>query len=406
MEPIIDCQIIKDVVNNPNLLIVQDIDGVCIPLVKNPLEREIELEYLLAAEILQDNFFVLTNGEHEGYRGLNKVVDRATNQKNLTPGSLYLAGLAAGGIEYQDRMGNINALGINDFEMEFLSKVSIAMKEKLSHLILKFFPDYRQDKVNTLLDLSVLDTIYSPTINLHAIIQCCKKNTLLIQQFQKEVYSLMDEILTESEKLGMTNSFYLHIAPNIGKENEKEILKLATSSDIGTTDIQFMIKGSVKEAGLLVLINKQIEYVYGVSPLGKSINVRDLTSTNEELISISKRIPKELMPTIIGVGDTVTSDYCPKTNCFRRGGSDRGFLQLVQDLGKLFGTNNKVLIVDSSHGEVARPTLLNGIYEGISDKNDPLHFDMTFPNGTEEYIQWFISLSSFHKSAKNKLADK
>src|SRR3546814_3138786 len=63
------------------------------------------------------------------------------------------------------------------------------------------------------------------------------------------------------------------------------------------------------------------------------------------------------MPRIVGVGDTVSAqtqqiDGKPQV---LRGGSDRGFLTLVQDLGKAFRTDNAVLYVDSSCGEVQRP---------------------------------------------------
>ena len=58
-----------------DLLFVQDIDGVCIPLVKDPLERIIDLNYLEAAKSINNIFYILTNGEHQGPRGLNQLIE-------------------------------------------------------------------------------------------------------------------------------------------------------------------------------------------------------------------------------------------------------------------------------------------------------------------------------------------
>ena len=49
-----------------DLLIVQDLDGVCMPLVKDPLTRTLRADYVEAAAGMQNRFSVLTNGEHEG----------------------------------------------------------------------------------------------------------------------------------------------------------------------------------------------------------------------------------------------------------------------------------------------------------------------------------------------------
>jgi len=79
-----------------NLLIVQDLDGVCMPLVKDPLTRSLRADYVKAAAGMQNQFSVLTNGEHEGRRGVNRLVEKALcdNQKAQREG-LYLPGLAA-----------------------------------------------------------------------------------------------------------------------------------------------------------------------------------------------------------------------------------------------------------------------------------------------------------------------
>ncbi|XTZ10188.1 MAG: glucosylglycerol 3-phosphatase, partial [cyanobacterium endosymbiont of Rhopalodia yunnanensis] len=54
------------------------------------------------------------------------------------------------------------------------------------------------------------------------------------------------------------------------------------------------------------------------------------------------------MPTIIGVGDTVTSKAQEINGqlSFQRGGSDRGFLQLIQEIGKEFNSGNITVYID------------------------------------------------------------
>ncbi|MCT0225229.1 hypothetical protein KQ310_08715 [Synechococcus sp. CS-1328] len=97
------------------------------------------------------------------------------------------------------------------------------------------------------------------------------------------------------------------------------------------------------------------------------------------------------LPQLVGVGDTVTSQPT-KPGCGERlrGGSDRGFLRLVQDLGRQFGTDNVVLFVDSSHGEVGRP----GLGEGISDPADPLTLHDHFAGGHRHYTDLFTRLAA------------
>ena len=53
-------EIIKTILNEENILIVQDLDGVCIPLVQDPLKRKIDKEYVEDVSKLRDKFSVLT----------------------------------------------------------------------------------------------------------------------------------------------------------------------------------------------------------------------------------------------------------------------------------------------------------------------------------------------------------
>ena len=79
---------------------------------------------------------------------------------------------------------------------------------------------------------------------------------------------------------------------------------------------------------------------------------------------------------------------------YSRGGSDRSFLEFIQILGNEFGIKNKIIFVDSSSGEVERPSTKKTGLIGISDFHDNLKFDIVFKNGPKEYISWFIQLAS------------
>ena len=76
-------EVIDTIINEQNILIVQDIDGVCIPLVQDPLKREINKEYVKDVSRLREKFAVLTCGEHEGRRGVNRLVEKALNSKTI-----------------------------------------------------------------------------------------------------------------------------------------------------------------------------------------------------------------------------------------------------------------------------------------------------------------------------------
>jgi len=106
------------------------------------------------------------------------------------------------------------------------------------------------------------------------------------------------------------------------------------------------------------------------------------------------------MPLIVGVGDTVTSKKNNDEKSYLRGGSDRSFLEFIQLSGNEFGVNNKIFFVDSSSGEVERPSTKKTGLIGISDLYDNLKFDMVFQNGPKEYINWFIELASKRSNFK------
>ena len=52
----------KQLISSKNILIIQDLDGVCIPLVKDPMTRKLESKYIYAVKEFAEEFFVLTCG--------------------------------------------------------------------------------------------------------------------------------------------------------------------------------------------------------------------------------------------------------------------------------------------------------------------------------------------------------
>ena len=144
----------------------------------------------------------------------------------------------------------------------------------------------------------------------------------------------MSEIILKAESEGLKNSFFLHISPNLGSKNGRETIILSSKDDIGSTDIQLLIKGAVKDSGVLFLLNKFIEIKTGKAPFGSDFNFRNSPKSFREKIDLCKRsIQIDDMPLIVGVGDTVTSKNNNDEKSYLRGGSDRSFLEFIQILG-------------------------------------------------------------------------
>ena len=96
-------QLLQELTGAEDLLIVQDLDGVCMQLVKDPLTRRMDPSYVDAVAALDGQFAVLTNGEHEGRRGVNRLVEQALGNSDLPRHEgRYLPGLAAGGVQGHD----------------------------------------------------------------------------------------------------------------------------------------------------------------------------------------------------------------------------------------------------------------------------------------------------------------
>ena len=378
-----------------DLLIVQDLDGVCMPLVKDPLTRRLRDDYVQAAAAMQHQFSVLTNGEHEGRRGVNRLVEKALgDDTKARREGLYLPGLAAGGVQFQDRFGVVSHPGVSDQEMSFLESVPQRMDELLRLKLSQVMPELQGQALEEELKLAILDTQVSPTINLNSLFSKIKGDVKRQKQLQLMLSDLMDSLMSAATAAELPKSFFLHVAPNLGHDaSGQERLKPAEPGDVGTTDIQFMLKGAIKEVGLLVLINRHIAQKTGTAPLGDTFNVRTAPHDHQALLDLChQHIQRDAIPMLVGVGDTVTSTPCPLGDGWLRGGSYRGFLTLLQQLGASYDRPSRVVLVDSSHGEVDRPNLSDSKLTGISDPDDPLHFDCLVKGGPEDYVEWFKTL--------------
>ena len=394
----------KELIDSPDFLIVQDLDGVCMPLVKDPLTRSLAAKYVHAAALLRGNFCVLTNGEHEGHRGVNRIVEQALGDRSIARNQgLYLPGLAAGGVQLQDEFGHLTHPGVSDAEMSFLASVPERMNALMEALLPSVMPDLADQDLKAEIKQAILDTQVSPTINLNSLFSRIPNDVSGQRALQSMLEALMQQLMEMAVAEGLHESFFLHVAPNLGRDSSgSERLKPSTPGDVGSTDIQFMLRGAIKEAGLLVLINRHVSARTGIPPLGEDFNVRTAPQDLESLLALCKdRIPLEQMPQLVGVGDTVTSTESASGDGWLRGGSDRGFLTLLQELGRSFQRPNRVVIVDSSGGEIDRPSLADDSLAGISDPEDPLQFDVCIPGGPDQYVDWFVDLAEARSEARS-----
>ncbi len=389
------------IINSKNILFIQDIDGVCIPLVKDPMTRKLESKFIFAVKNLKKEFYVLTCGEHEGPRGVNRIVERSLRSIDQPKEKgLYLRGLAACGVEYQDSNGNISFEGVSKEEVDFLAKVPDLMRPSFEKIVKKIFPNINQEEINSHASKSICKTRFSPTINFNSLFDLVKDDSEKRKIIQKSFEGMMNEIIYKAKAQGLKDSFFLHISPNLGSKDGNEIIKLSSRNDIGSTDIQLLLKGAVKDSGVLFLLNKFIYDTTGKAPFGRNFNFRDSPKSIKEKVNFCKKyIKSKDMPTIIGIGDTVTSQK-NTNNSYSRGGSDRSFLEFIQLLGKEFDSNNKIIFVDSSSGEVYRPSIKISGLKGISDEADNLKFDIIFQNGPKEYLNWFIEFAKKRSKLK------
>ncbi len=388
-----------------NILIIQDLDGVCMGLVKDPLTRVIAPAYLQAVKSFSGHFYVLTNGEHIGTRGVNKIIDKAFGDPTIPRAKgLYLSGLGAGGVQWQDCYGKVSHPGVSEAELAFLEQVPDKITTFLQELFTQENYGLKPEQIKNCIAATVLDNMVSPTANLNVFHDALLGSSNGYIELQTKMQSFMEQLLQEAEQQSLKDSFFVHYAPNLGRNTEgKEIIQLAQGKDSGTTDFQFMLRGAVKEVGVLVILNRYYYQKTGIYPLGEDFNVRQAPHEPEKLIeTIKTHFDPVMMPLMVGVGDTVTSKAHEQEGeiQFKRGGSDRGFLQLVQDIGQEFQTGNIVVYVDSSDGEVKnrKPLKLENqqVIEGPGDsrdQSDPLTLNVVFPGGYQEYTHCFVIAS-------------
>ena len=396
----------QTLVERENVLIIQDLDGVCMGLVKDPLTRVMEKRYIQAVRAWGDRFYVLTNGEHIGQRGVNGIVERTFKDRDLVrERGLYLQGLAGGGVQWQDRYGSVSHPGVSEAEMSFLAAVPHRIADYLQKLGQQPKYGLDSDLLAEYISSTVLDNKVSPTANLNVFHETFGDRPELYVEFQQEIAAFVNSLLEEAQQQGLKDSFFLHYAPNLGRdERGLEIMQPARGEDSGTTDFQFMLRGAIKEVGVIVILNHYYYLQTGEYPLGKDFNAREAPHNHQKLIDLVRdNFDSQIMPTIVGAGDTVTSkaiDDRGQTE-FKRGGSDRGFLELVQALGREFNTDNAVIYVDSSGGELKNRQALKldrsdplnlQVIQGPGDPQDtedPLTLNFVFPEGHRQYIDFF-----------------
>ena len=392
--------------NTENLLVIQDLDGVCMGLVKDPLDRTIDPAYVEAVSAFEGHFFVLTNGEHIGKRGVNGIIDRAYPGVDVAQKQLYLPGLAAGGVQWQNRDGKVSHPGVSDEELAFLKQVPQRIAQELRGFFAIHSHDISPTELERCIESSVLDNVASPTANLNTLYETLSatENLSLYPQLQQQMQALMDTLLQAASQHGMEDSFFVHYAPNLGRDSsDREIVWFADDRSSGTTDFQFMLRGAIKEAGVLALLNRYYYQRTGEYPLGEDFNARQTPKSEADLLTlVDRHCDRSLMPTIIGVGDTVTSQIVetPDGVQAKRGGSDRNFLQLIQSIGRVFDRENLTVYIDSSGGELKnrKPIPLAEVdgklvaTEGPGDPkdtDDPLTLNLVFPGGHRQYCEAF-----------------
>ena len=398
-------ELIRVLTEKDNILIIQDLDGVCMDLVKDPLTRVMESQYVKATKAFDGHFFVLTNGEHIGKRGVNRIIEKSFGDSNLVKKEgWYLPGLGGGGVQWQDCYGNVSHPGVSEQELAFLEAVPAKIKTTLTEFFQENSYGLQPNQIENCIQATVLDNKVSPTANLNVLYDLFQHQPKVYGQLQQTMVQLMNKLLQEAAEMGLENSFFVHYAPNRGRDDQgHEILQPSQANDSGTTDFQFMLKGAIKEVGVVVILNHYYYLHTGNYPLGENFNARQAPQNHQELLAlVTEKFDPKLMPQIIGVGDTVTSKAESNGDSldFKRGGSDRGFLQLVQDLGQNFATNNIVVYIDSSAGEVKnrKPLKLEKsrgeeklkVVEGPGDSrdtSDPLTLNVVFPEGNRQYIK-------------------
>ena len=129
------------------------------------------------AYLLKEEFYVLTCGEHEGKRGVNRLIEKSLGDDiNPSANGFYLPGLAACGVEYQDRFGNITHLGLSEKEINFLKELPEKMQVLLIEKLSIIFPNLEDGRLIALVEVAICDTRFTPTLNLNEIFTLANGN--------------------------------------------------------------------------------------------------------------------------------------------------------------------------------------------------------------------------------------
>lgn len=165
---------------------------------------------------------------------MNRLVEQALgdNEKAQREG-LYLPGLAAGGVQFQDRFGVVSHPGVSDEEMSFLESVPQQMGDLLRLKLSQVLPELQGQALEEELKLAILDTQVSPTINLNSLFSRIKGDVERQRKLQLMLSDLMDSLMSAAATAGLPTSFFLHVAPNLGHDSTgQERIKPAAPGDV------------------------------------------------------------------------------------------------------------------------------------------------------------------------------
>ena len=108
---------------------------------------------------------------------------------------VYLPGLAAGGVQFQDRFGQLSHPGVSEAEMAFLAAAPQRMEQLLLERLPAELPEASSEQLKALAQQAVLDTQVSPTINLNGIFALVPGDVPRQRRLQQMLAELMDQLL-------------------------------------------------------------------------------------------------------------------------------------------------------------------------------------------------------------------
>ena len=243
-----------------NLLLIQDLDGVCMGLVKDPLNRVISTDYVEATKGFEGHFYVLTNGEHVGQRGINGIIERAFGDADQVRAQRhYLPGLAAGGVQWQTRSGDVDHPGVSEAELSFFGSgarqnspatAAVFLSSILGCCPIKTWPLVLMlRRWTTLLPRRRIFEYFSqPVAGRHGHL-CCPAAR------DASVYGRSAD---RGEPAGFGGIPSSSTMPPImvGGLTAKKLSGSAQGKNRAQRIFNFMLRGAIKEAGVLALLNR------------------------------------------------------------------------------------------------------------------------------------------------------